>query len=432
MAAADTSDPGPSMTMGRYASLSVMMFLQFAIWGSWFVVLGVYLERGLKFEPSWIGWAYSTMALGTMVTPLIIGPVADRYFDSEKMMAVLHLLGAGVLYLMAQITDPPAFVAVALVYALVYSPTLVLSNSITFAHVPHSSWFAWVRVWGTIGWIVVNLVVIGWLMPKFVADVDQTNKPLLLAAGCSAALGLFSFFLPHTPPSGKPGDAFPAGKALGLLREPSFAVFFGVSFVITIVLAFYYGFTGNYFKDAILPKLPDNIDPATKAFKLDWAPLSTLGQFSEMLLLPLLPFVLRGIGMKWVLALGMFAWGARYYAFSMGARGTLDPWMVVASLAFHGVCFDFFFAAGFIHVENEAPRDIRASAQALFTFLTYGLGMFIGNVLSGYIVDYYSTGPNTAPVRDWGSIWVVPSVGVFVSLIIFVLFFRTRRQPAAA
>jgi nucleoside transporter len=427
-----SNSTGPSLTLGRYFSLAVMMFLQFAIWGSWFVVLGVYLERGLKFEAKWIGWAYSTMALGTMVTPLIIGPIADRYFSSERLMALLHIAGAGLLYLMAQITEPTTFVVTALAYALVYSPTLVLSNSITFAHVPHSSWFAWVRVWGTIGWIVVNLVVLGWILPMYFPNVDQTNKPLLLAAGCSLALGLFSFFLPHTPPAGRPGDAFPAGKAVGLLRDPSFAVFFGVSFIITIVLAFYYGFTGNFFKDDILPRLPKTVEVAGHSLALDWAPLSTLGQFSEMLLLPLLPFFLRAFGMKWVLALGMFAWGARYYLFSIGAKtGTLDPWWVVASLAFHGVCFDFFFAAGFIHVDNEAPRDIRASGQALFTFLTYGLGMFLGNVLSGYIVDHYSSGPTDAPVRNWAAIWLVPSIGVLASLVVFVLFFRPRRQAVA-
>jgi nucleoside transporter len=354
--------------------------------------------------------------------------VADRLFASEKLMAFLHLAGAGLLYAMAQITDPFLFVATALGYALVYSPTLVLSNSITFAHVPQSSWFAWVRVWGTIGWIFVNLFVIGKILPLYVPNVAETNAPLLLAAGCSALLGVFSFTLPHTPPSGRPGEAFPAAKAAALLSDPSFAVFFGVSFVITIVLAFYYGFTGNFFTDSVLPSINKDLPDADK---YAWAPLSTTGQVSEMLLLPLLPFVLRAIGMKWVLAIGMFAWGARYYMFSLGAKGQLDPWLVVASLAFHGVCFDFFFAAGFIHVDNEAPKDIRASGQALFTFLTYGLGMFLGNVLSGYVVDYYSTGPKESPVRDWGAIWLVPSVGVLVSLVIFVLFFRTRRSEPA-
>jgi MFS family permease len=253
------------------------------------------------------------------------------------------------------------------------------------------------------------------LFPKWIPEVAFTRYPLLLAAACSAILGAFSFLLPHTPPSGGSAEFFPALRALELLNDSSFAVFFGVSFVITIVLAFYYSFTGNYFRDDIIPRLR----PA-----IDWAPLSTIGQFSEMILLPLLPFFLQWLGMKWVLAIGMAAWGLRYLVFSLGARSRLSPWTVVAFLALHGVCFDFFFAAGFIHVENQAPSAIRASAQALFTFLTYGLGMFLGNVLSGYVVKFYTQGSAEAPRRDWGAIWMVPCLGVLVSLAVFVAYFR--------
>lgn len=418
--AADSS----GMAIGGYASLSLMMFLQFAIWGAWFVVLGLYLERGLKFDARWIGWIYSTMALGTMVTPIIIGQLADKYFASEQLMAVLHLAGAVLLYVMSTIRRPRTFFIVALIYALVYSPTLVLSNSITFAHIPKSDWFAYVRVWGTIGWIFVNLVVLGWLFPKFIPNVAESRYPLLLAAACSALLGVFSLVLPHTPPSGGSADFFPALRALELLRDSSFAVFFGVSFVITIVLAFYYSFTGNYFRDDIIPRLPASVSVGRLRLAIDWAPLSTIGQFSEMILLPLLPFFLQWFGMKWVLAIGMAAWGLRYLAFSLGARSRLSPWTVVAFLALHGVCFDFFFAAGFIHVENQAASEIRASAQGLFTFLTYGLGMFLGNVLSGYVVKLYTQGTAESPRRDWGAIWMVPCVGVLLSLAVFVVFFR--------
>jgi nucleoside transporter len=423
----------PRLALGMRLNLWVMMFLQFAVWGSWFVVMGVYLEKGLQFDAKWIGAIYGTMALGTIFTPLIIGPIADRYFSSEKLMAALHLIGAGLLYTMASVTTPYAFYAAALAYALVYSPTLVLANSITFTHVPDAARdFPRVRVLGTIGWIVANIIV-GSVLPFFIETPDRTHWPLLLGAGFSVVLGLYSFFLPHTPPAGRPGDAFPAARAVGLLRDPSFAVFFGVSFVITIVLAFYYTFTGNFFTDDILfkpnsdrPRLPEAL--SFFDLKLTWATVSTIGQFSELILLPFLPWFLRHLGMKWVLALGMFAWGARYYLFSLGAAGSVSPWVVLASLAFHGVCFDFFFAAGFIYVDNEAPRDIRASGQALFTFLTYGLGMFIGNMVSGFVVNLWTTGPETALVRDWSKIWVVPSVGVLASLVVFVLFFRMHKD----
>ena len=422
----------PPLDMGVRVRLSLMMFLQFAVWGAWFVVLGVYLDKGLHFDGTSIGNIYGTMALGTIFTPLIIGQIADRYFASEKLMGVLHLAGAALLYAMAQVSTSGQFFAVALVYALVYSPTLVLSNSITFTHVPDGSRdFPSIRVLGTIGWIVANLIV-GTLMPKFFKDPQATNLPLLLAAGFSVALGIYSFFLPHTPPAGASGDAFPALRAVGLLKSPSFAVFFGVSFVITIVLAFYYGFTAIYLEADTLPKLPDEVNVlGIFPIKMTSATVMTLGQFSEMILLPFLPWFLRRIGMKWVLALGMFCWGLRYYLFALGFRGDVHPWVIIASLALHGVCFDFFFAAGFIYVDEEAPRDIRASGQALFTFLTYGLAMWIGNVLSGIVVTAY-TNPETN-ARDWYHIWLVPSIGVAVSLAIFLAFFRIRpKQPVPA
>ncbi len=413
-----------SMPIGEYSLLAVMMFLQYAVWGAWFVVLGLYLERGLKFDASWIGWIYSTMALATMITPIVTGQIADKYFASEQLMAGLHLAGAVLLFVMSRVRTPRLFFAVALVYAIFYSPTMVLSNSITFAHIPNSDWFAWLRVWGTIGWIFVNLVVIGWIFPKFVPNVVETNAPLVLAAVLSAVLGAFSLLLPHTPPAGGSDDVFPAAKAFALLNDSSFAVFFGVSFVITIVLAFYYGFTGNFFKDDIIPKLPTKATAVGEEPVVDWAPLSTIGQFSEMILLPFLPYFLGLIGMKWVLVVGMAAWGLRYLAFSMGAKSMLSPWVVISFLALHGVCFDFFFAAGFIHVDNSAPKDIRASAQGLFTFLTYGLGMFLGNVLSGYVVTAFTSEPGGRTVRDWGKIWLVPAVGVLISLAVFVTAFR--------
>jgi nucleoside transporter len=414
----------PPLNMRIRLSLSVMMFLQFAVWGAWFVVLGVYLANGLHFDGAWIGHIYGTMALATIFTPLIVGQIADRYFASEKLMGLLHLAGAALLYAMARVTTPREFFVVALVYALVYSPTLVLSNSITFRHVPDGGRdFPWIRVMGTIGWIVANLIV-GSVLPYFYEEPQATNLPLLLAACFSAVLGIYSFFLPHTPPASIGGDAFPALRAAGLLRSPSFAVFFGVSFVITIVLAFYYGFTSIYLEADTLTKLPKEVNLLGLDVKLTSATVMTLGQFSEMLLLPFLPWFLRHIGMKWVLAVGMFCWGLRYFLFALGFEGVVNPWIVIASLALHGVCFDFFFAAGFIYVDNEAPKDIRASGQALFTFLTYGLAMWLGNVLSGYVVDFY-TDPTTKQ-RNWYGIWLVPSIGVVVSLAIFLAFFHIQ------
>ncbi len=389
---------------GLRANLSVMMFLQFAIWGSWFVVIGNYLEA-LHFSKTEVGSIIATMALGTIFSPLFIGQIADRYFSSERLMAILHLLGAAVLYWMAQVKQPGEFYWVALLYALIYSPTLALSNSIAFSHLPDAARdFPSIRVLGTIGWIVANLIVGQFL------DM-HSPQPLLLAAGFSVVLGLQSLVLPHTPPSGRAGDAVPFLRAVGLLKEPSFAVFFGVSFVITIVLAFYYSFTGQFLE------LREGIQKV--------ATVMSIGQGAELILLPFLPFFLARWGMKWVLAVGMLAWGVRYAIFALGT----PLWLVIASLALHGVCFDFFFAAGFIHVDNEAPPTIRASAQALYTFLTYGVGMWLGGELCGWVAQLY-TDPVTKQT-DWTKFWTVPSVGVLIALVIFVVFFRTRKKETA-
>jgi nucleoside transporter len=448
----------PPLEMGPRLNLSVMMFLEFAVWGAWFSVLGNRLTAmGLS---DWIGRIFGTMALGTIVAPLFIGQIADRYFSSEKLMAILHLIGAGLLYWLASIPPvvdrDPALIAaaawkfygIALAYALIYSPTIALSNSIAFTHVPDGARdFPGIRVLGTIGWIAAGMTV-GLILPVAFGDSKLSNGPLLLAAGLSVLLGVYSLFLPHTPPKGRAGDALPFLRAVRLLKQPSFAVFYAVSFIITIVLAFYYNYTGLYLEKHIGVK--------------DVASTMTIGQWSEMLLLPFLPVFLRRIGMKWVLAMGMLAWGLRYAVFAWGGSYAVGVfyWPVLIGLTLHGVCYDFFFAAGFIHVDNESPADIKGSAQALFVFLTYGLAMWLGSELSNVVFDRttrlepapieskaltvtdwtFATGwvnhqvtsatSGKEPVTDWTNFWALPSIGVLIALVLFVLFFHLRpRQP---
>jgi nucleoside transporter len=437
--AAVASIAKPPLDMGLRLKLSVMMFLQFATWGAWFVIMGNYLDsRG--FTKGEIGSIYGKMALGTIFAPLFIGQIADRFFSSERLMAVLHFLGAGLLYWMAKIDGPVElfstiiegpvlFYWVALLYALVYSPTLALSNSIAFTHVPDGSRdFPGLRVLGTVGWIAANWIIglLLWITPS-AAGQPMSNEPFLLGAMFSCMLAIFSLLLPHTPPPGKAGDALPFLKAVGLLKEFSFAVFFGVSFVITIVLAFYYGFTGIYLEKGVGLE-GDNV-----------APVMTIGQFAELLLLPFLPYFLRHWGMKWVLAIGMLSWGIRYGLFSLYAQAdmTLLYPLVLLGIALHGVCFDFFFAAGFIHVDNTAPPEIRGSGQALFTFLTYGVGMWLGNMLSGALGDLLTTKTLDAAgkeitVTDWTMFWLIPALGVLFCFAVFVLFFRDKgfKKPA--
>jgi nucleoside transporter len=399
----------PPLDMVVRLRLSVMNFLEFAIWGAWFVVLGQYLNS-LKFSSKQIGSIYATMSLGSIVSPMIVGGIADRYFASEHVMAVSHLLGAGLLYAMAQTRTAGKFYVIALIYALVYSPTLSVSNAVIFGNIPDATRdFPTIRVLGTIGWIAANLSLAVLLKP----GESVNNRPLLLASALSAILGAFSFLLPHTPPSGK-GEVLPFLQALELLNERSFAVFFGISFLITIALAFYYSFTSLYLEQRIGVK-PGNVGP-----------LMTIGQWSEIIFLLALPWFLDQYGMKAVLLIGMAAWGLRYGIFSIGRPFAL----ILLGLALHGICFDFFFAAGFIHVANTAPKEIVNSGQALFGSLTYGLGMYIGTEASGW-VHHFATREDRDPVTgqmtkitDWTKFWMLPCIGVVISLALFFALFN--------
>jgi nucleoside transporter len=407
-----------SLDMGIRIRLSIMMFLQFAIWGSWATVIGNYLDH-LKYSKEDIGWVGSLMPLGGMIGPilLIFSQLADRFVASERLLGVLHLLGAGCLYWVSTLTGPDQvwllFTAMA-VYALIYNITLALANSVTFTHVNGERDFPSIRVLGTIGWIAAGLALDHVLGSKE-SPVHTGNTFLVMAAVLSAVLGVFSFFLPHTPPSGKPGDALVFTKALRLFKDPAFAVFFIVSFVITIVLAFYYNFTGLY--------LGKSHGVTNIASTMIW------GQVAEIFFMLLLPTFLRTMGMKGVLALGMLAWGVRYVLFALSAGNeALYSWAFVGILL-HGICFDFFFAAAFIYVDKRAPSDIRPSAQALFGFLTYGAGMFLGSVAAGYLADFLSSKDEAGKdVVDWSTFWYVPAIGVFISLLVFVVLFRTPKE----
>jgi len=423
MAANDSafSSSAPPLLFGTRLQLSIMMFLQFAIWGAWFVTFGNRLtELGLG---DYIGSLFGTMALGSIFAPIIVGQLADRYFASEKLLGLLHIVGAGLLYWMSQFesvkgAEPAVVLAaswklwtIALIYALIYSPTLALSNTIAFTHVPDGQRdFPGLRVLGTIGWIAVGLFV-GNAMKLISPTPAESEYPMMLAAGLSLALGIYSFFLPHTPAKGVAGDALPFLKALGLFRNFSFAVFFIASFLITIVLAFYYNYTGVFI--------------GVKHGVTNVSTVMAIGQVAEMVILPFLPLFLLRFGMKWVLALGMLCWGVRYLLFSQAPVSEAGFALVLVGIGLHGICFDFFFAAGFIHVDKEAPSDIRGSGQALFTFLTYGLGMWLGSEFSNY-VSRETTGADK--VTDWTTFWAIPAIGVLIALAIFVLFFRGKRQ----
>lgn len=388
--------------------LSVMMVLQYATWGALFSVLGKYMMTGLNFSGDQVGLAYGTTGVASMISPIVFGHIADRWMPTQRLLGLLHLGAAAAMLLLPTQTAFWPFYALLLAWALLYVPTISLSNALAFHHINDvGRYFPGVRVFGTIGWILVGVAVGRTLN-------ESSGQPAILAGVLGIAIGLYCFTLPHTPPSGKPGDTWPPLRALGMLKEPQFALFVFVSFLIAMLLAAYFAFTATY-----LAAPPRNLASAA-----DWM---TLGQFAEMIMLPLLPVFLRVIGMKWTLILGIAAWGVRYGIFAVGQPTAL----VIASLALHGICYDFFFVAAYIHVDNQASAAIRASAQALFNFVVLGVGWLIGNVAFGRLVSHYTTKlPEGGQVVDWESVWLYPAVGVVVPVLILILFFRGKAQPA--
>ena len=351
--------------------LSIMMFLQYFVWGSWGVSVGGYMGDVLRFDGDQIGWIYATTAIAAMISPLFVGYVADRFFSTEKILALLHLIGGGLLIAAAAQTEFPRLMTVMLAYSMCFMPTLALTNSISFQNIgdPERD-FPAIRVWGTIGWIAAGLVVGSLLGGK-------NEAFFMMAGGSSILLALYCLTLPHTPPRRDEtrGDVLGMG-ALGMLRESSFAVFVVCSFLICIPLAFYYSFANQFLTETDMP--------APTA-------LQTIGQISEIFFMAAMPFFIRGLGVKMMLLVGMLAWVARYWCFS-----TLDFNWVLVGLVLHGVCYDFFFVASQIYVDQRAPRHLRASAQSFIAFVTLGVGLFLGNRVAGYTVDEYP--PFTMPV----------------------------------
>jgi nucleoside transporter len=391
--------------------LSAMMFLEFFIWGAWYVTMGTYLDKILHADGVQVGAAYSAMAIATIISPFFTGMIADRYFAAQKVLGVLHLIGAALLYLLTTIDNPSSFYWLLLLYSLMYAPTLALANSVAFRQMADpGKEFASIRVFGTIGWIAT-----GWLLDKvFKISTHELAFTFRMAAVASLLLGLLSFFLPDTPPKSK-GTTATFSQILGsdsfvLFRDRSFIVFFIASILICIPLSFYYSFTNLYLTEAGMKNVTSSM---------------TFGQFSEALFILLIPFFFRRLGVKWMIAFGMIAWSIRFLFFGYGDAGP-GLWMLYAGILLHGVCFDFFFVTGQIYTDSKAGVKIQSQAQGMITMATYGIGMWIGTLLSGYVKDHYTIND----VVQWKQIWMVPAIIAAVVLILFVLFFKDNRRTA--
>lgn len=396
--------------------LSIMMFLEFFIWGAWVVTLSSYLGKGLGFEDLHIGRAYSTTAWAAILSPFFVGMVADRFFPAQVVLGIMHLLGAVLMYIVSTITDPMLFFWVLLAYALCYMPTLALVNAIAFNQMEDTEkQFPAIRVLGTIGWIVAGLVisfVLGPIFKEQLGDtpVDATKYPILMAAGASLLLGVYSFTLPQTPPGSK-GEKISVSdilglKALALMKDFSFLVFVLGSLLICIPLAFYYAFTNIFLVEVGVTNVAGKM---------------TMGQMSEVGFMLVMPFFFKRLGVKKMLLVGMGAWVVRYGFFAYGGPGMPLVLMFYVGILLHGICYDFFFVTGQIYVDNVAPPAIRANAQGLIAMVTYGVGMVIGNEIAGRVAGAFVLEDG---MHNWTNIWLIPGAMGLVVMILFALLFK--------
>ena len=393
------------MSPTLYIRLATMVFLHYFVWSCWYNTMAVYLGK-LEFTGTQIGLAYGTTAIGALVSPFLIGVIADRYVSAQRLLGVLHLLGAGLLWWISQQTTFSVFYPSLIVYTLTYMAGHGLINTITLTHAPNpAKWFPIVMAAASAGWIAAANVV------NF-AKLTDNNGMFTLACGVAVAIALYSFTLPNTPPKGDAGPVS-VGKLLGLdalrlFKDRSFAIFMVCSFLICIPLSFYFTWTGAFLSEMNVA---------------DYASKMTLGQLSEVGFLLLLPILLPILGAKRIMILGMAAWAARFALFAYFHEQPTATWMVLGGILLHGMCYDFIFVMGRMYVDKAAGDSLRASAQGLHAVFTLGAGMFVGSWLSGVVAQNYTNAQN---VHDWKAIWLVPAIMSAVLIPVFLALFRER------
>jgi nucleoside transporter len=404
------------MKLTTRLQLSLMMFLEFFIWGAWFVTLGTFLFAKLNVTGTEVASAYLSQSIGAILAPFVIGVIADRFFSAQKILGFLHLAGGALLWYCAHIEDFALFYPAIIVYMVLFMPTLALVNTVSFRQMSDpGKEFPLIRTLGTLGWIVAGFLIsyLSWDQKGNEALLDNTFK---MAAGASIALGLLSFSLPNTPPM-KKGQKVSVQEmlgfdALGLLKDRSYRIFFISAIAICIPLAFYYNFTNAFLTEVGVDK------PTAK---------QALGQGSELLFMLLMPVLFARFGVKRMLAFGMLAWVLRYIFFAFGDAGA-GFWMLLTGIILHGICYDFFFVTGQIYTDRLAGERYKNAAQGLITLATYGVGMLIGSLISGPIVDHYLL--ETGNGHDWKQIWLIPAAIAAFVLLLFLLFFKEKSKTS--
>jgi hypothetical protein len=406
------------MKLTTRIQLSAMMFMQFFVWGAWYGQMSKYMTVQLHATGEQVGNAYATFSIAMIVAPFFVGMLADRFFQAQKVLGILNLAGALILFGITKVSDPDLFYWTMLAYCLTFAPTIALTNSIAMRQMQNpEKEFPTVRVFATIAWIVV-VNIVGLL------GVGDSVMIFQISALAAAFLGLASFLLPATPPvsTGKISFTQIIGKdAFVLLKDRSFLIFFISSILICIPLSFYYTWANPSLTDAYKAAFPTG-DPTS--FKIENK--MSLGQVSEVLFMLSLPFMYKKFGIKNILIFGLSAWILRFIFFGYGNALT-GEWMLYAAILLHGICYDFFFVSGMIYTDAKAGAKIKAQAQGLISLATYGLGMFIGSIVSGIVKDMYTKDE----VTQWLNIWLVPAGIAALSLVFLVLFFKDKKTANA-
>ena len=399
--------------MNIKSRLSLMMFLQYVIWGSWYVTVGNYMSAiGMS---STIHWAYTVSPIAAIISPFFLGMIADRFFATEKILGILHLIGGIAMILAPFVAEGPSasptfFILLLLVHMLSYMPTIGLTNTLAFTHLNNQEKeFPIIRVFGTIGWILAGIFV------SKILGADETSLPLTVAGIASLVMGVFSFSLPHTPPMAK-GEKASIRKIIGIdaikkLNTKPFIVFIVSSFLISIPLAVYYAYA---------PVFVNSTGIENPGFVMSF------GQMSEAIFILMMPLLFPILGVKKMLLTGMGAWVLRYILFAAGADDAI-VWMILSGIILHGICYDFFFVAGFIYVDKVAPVDIRGQAQGFIILATYGLGMLIGSQVGGYLFNSLISGDNLAV---WQNFWLIPAIFAAIVMLFFGIMFKDPKKIA--
>jgi len=390
-----------------YARLSVLIFFHFFLWGSWFVTAGTYLISNLEFSGSQIGLIYSTTAISAILSPLAMGVLADRYFSVEKILTILYITGGGLLWWMSYITSFPLFFIAILIYMLVFLPSFSLANSLCFHHVQDARFdFPKIRVWGTIAWIIAGIIV---------GTLRLEDQPITMriAGSISFLLAIYCLTLPSTPPTHQSGGTiweFLKGKEItDLFKDRSFVILISSVAVICIPTAYYYSFVNPFLNE---------MGVVNAAGKM------SIGQVTEIVLMLLLPWIFRIFRLKYIIFTGLFLWGFRYLFFVIGIEYHLE-WWYLTGLLVHGAAYIFATLTSQIYLDTRVPRHLRSTAQGFYSFLTFGIGAFVGSIIAGGTVSAFNMGPNQ---HDWQTIWMIPSVIGIITAFVFLLLFKNKSK----